>query len=117
MKKNGITVDCRQCEYLSSGQGGDFVVTVPISDSETGASGEARLRCRVTRRAHAVELLEWNGLKQPGARPSDNLRQRVSSALGFIETKRFCGNCNICPEEVSRIVEAHNVSEASVSDE
>ncbi len=117
MKKNGITVDCKRCEYLSSGQGGEFVVTVPISDSESGASGAARLRCSVSHQAHAVELLDWNGLNPSMTRSPDNLRQRVASTLGFIEQNRFCGNRNICPREVSRIVERSSTSPATCAEE
>jgi len=105
LKKHGITVDCEHCKYTSSDDRGGFDITVPIIDSETGVSGPARLRCIVSAKQHAVELLEWDDLDHHPDEPVKSLQQRVSATLNFVAERRVCGNRNICPSEVIRIVE------------
>jgi len=105
LKKNGITVDCEHCKYTSSDDRGAFDIIVPIIDSESGVSGPAKLHCVVSAKQHAVELLEWDDFKHPPTESIENLQQRVSATLGFVADRQVCGNLNICPAEVIRIVE------------
>lgn len=110
LKKNGITVDCDHCKYISSDDRGAFDITVPIIDSETGVSGPARLRCSVSAEQHAVELREWDDSKHQPTESIESLKQRVSDTLGFVADLKVCGNLKICPAEVIRIVEKNTGS-------
>ncbi len=105
LKKHGITVECAHCQYTSSDDRGAFYITVPIIDSETGVSGPAKLRCIVSAKRHAVELLEWSDFSHHPTESVDSLQQRVLATLGFVADRQVCGNRNICPAEVIRIVE------------
>lgn len=110
LKKNGITVDCKYCIYISSDDRGAFDITVPIMDSETGISGPAKLRCNVSPKGHAVELLEWRDFNHHPTQPTESLQQRVSATLTFVAERQVCGNRNICPSEVIHIVEENCIS-------
>ena len=105
MKKDGIILDCKHCLYTSSHARGSFDVAVPIIDSESGISGSASLRCRVSDEGHTVDLLEWRGFDQHDGRSGETLQKRVNSMLDFVAERRICGNCSICPPEIIRIVE------------
>ena len=110
VKKHGITVDCKHCIYTSSDNRGAFDITVPIIDSETGISSPAKLRCCVSPRGHAVELLDWHGFNRHLTQSIKNLQQRISATLTFIAERKVCGNRNICPSEVIQIVEENSTS-------
>jgi hypothetical protein len=110
LKKHGITVECAHCKYTSSDDRGAFDITVPIIDSETGVSGPAKLRCIVSAKRHAVELLEWSDFNHHPTESIESLQQRVSATLGFVADRQVCGNRNICPAEVIRIVEKNSSS-------
>jgi hypothetical protein len=110
LKKNGVIVDCEHCTYTSSYDRGAFDITVPITDSETGISGPARLRCIVSPKRHAVELLEWHDFNRHPAQSIENLQQRVKATLYFVADRQVCGNRNICPSEVIQIVEEISIS-------
>ena len=110
MKKHGITVDCERCVYNASKDRGVFDITVPIADSETGVSGPAKLRCGAFPEGHTVDLLEWQGLGQRDDRSAAGLQQRISATLAVFAERRICGNRNICPSEVVRIVEENSAS-------
>ncbi len=56
LKKHGVTVDCEHCRCASSDGCGGYDVTVPVSDSETGIAGTAKLHCVVSPEHHLVEL-------------------------------------------------------------
>ena len=104
-KKHGVIVDCKHCKYASSNGYDDFDVIVPVSDSEAGIAGTAKLHCTVTNECHQVEMTEWQNANCHPIEPSDNLQQRISATLSFIADHRVCGNRNICPSEVIRIVD------------
>lgn len=110
LKKHGIIVDCEHCQYTSSDDRGAFDITVPIIDSETGVSGPAKLHCTVSAKQHRVELLEWDEFDHHPAEPAEGLQQRVSATLSFVADRQVCGNRNICPAEVIRIVEKNSCS-------
>jgi hypothetical protein len=110
IKKHGIIVDCKHCEYTSSDDPGAFDITVPIIDSETGVSGPARLHCSVSAKRHVVELLEWHDFNHHPTESVESLRQRVSATLGFVADRQVCGNRKICPSEVVQIVEKNSSS-------
>lgn len=110
LKKHGITVDCKHCIYTSSDNRGAFNITVPIIDSETGISGPAELRCSVSSKGHAVELLEWHGVNRHLTQSIESLQQRVTATLNFVAERQVCGNLNICPSEVIQIVEENSIS-------
>jgi hypothetical protein len=110
LKKHGITVDCEHCKYTSSDDRGAFDITVPVIDSQTGVSGPARLRCIVSAKQHRVELLEWDDFNHQPTESIASLQQRVSATLGFVADRQVCGNLNICPAEVIRIVEKNSNS-------
>ena len=105
LKKNGVTVDCKQCVFDASAGRGVFEITVPIIDSETGNSGPARIRCRTGSGHHTVDLLEWRELDQQNTQSAAGLQQRVSAVLDFLAERRICGNRNICPSQVVEIVD------------
>ena len=104
MKKYGVVVGCSNCRYVSAGGPDSFDVLVPISDSETGLAGTARLHCKVSRRSHSVALSDWCDHGQHALQPSEDLRQRLSKALSFVAQHRICGNRAICPAEVVKLV-------------
>lgn len=110
LKKHGIIVDCEHCKYTSSDDRGAFDITVPIIDSETGVSGPARIHCTTSTKRHAVELLEWSNFDHHPTESLDSLRQRVSATLDFVADRQVCGNLEICPAEVIRIVEKNSSS-------
>ena len=96
--------------YASSDSQGIFDITVPIIDSETGISGPAKLRCSVSPKGHSVDLLEWREFDQHHPRSVESLQQRVTATLTFVAERQVCGNRNICPSEVVRIVEKNGTS-------
>ncbi len=108
IKRKDITVDCEHCVYSSSDNRGNFEITVPIIDSETGISGPANLRCGVSAKGHTVELLEWRGFNGHQSQSLEDLVQRVSATLDFVAERRICGNRNICPSEVIQVVEENS---------
>jgi hypothetical protein len=108
LKKHGVILDCEQCTCTSSDDHGGFDVTVPISDSDTDTAGPARLCCIVSPERHTVELKEWQDADYHPVQLSENLQKRVSALLTSIADKRVCGNRNICPPEVVRIVKGNS---------
>jgi len=108
LKKHGVIVDCEHCTCTSSDDHGGFDVTVPVSDSETDIAGPAKLHCTVSPEHHTVELTEWRDADHHSVRPSKDLQQRISAALTVVEDCRLCGNRNICPSEVIRVVEGNS---------
>ena len=105
LKKHGVIVDCKHCKYASTNGYGGFDITVPVSDGETGITGTAKLRCTVSNERHQVEMTDWQDVNCQPIQPSDNLQQRISETLTFVADHRICGNRNICPSEVIRIVD------------
>ena len=105
LKKHGVIVDCEHCKYASTNGCGGFDIIVPVSDSEARITGTAKLHCTVCTEYHRVELTEWQDANRHPIQPSDNLQQRVSATLAFVADHRVCGNRNICPSEVIRIVD------------
>ena len=105
LKKHGVIIDCKHCKCASTNGYGGFDIIVPISDGETGIVGTAKLHCTVTSERHQVEMTEWQDANRHPIQPSDNLQQRVSATLTFLADHRVCGNHNICPSEVIRIVD------------
>jgi hypothetical protein len=101
MKKNNIIVDCERCKCTSSEAPAGFEVKVPICDVETGVCKNAILRCVVTAEKHEVGFQDWEG---EAAVLSDDLAKRIEETLDFISDQRICGNENICPTEVIKIV-------------
>lgn len=107
LKKQGINVDCVNCICASSDGCGSFDVTVPLSDSETGISGTARLHCTVSSARHQVELAGWYEAGFRSISPSGKMQPRISAALAFVAERRICGNRHVCPSEVIQVVENH----------
>jgi len=105
IKRHNLAIDCSQCQFRSASGGGSFDVVVPVSDTETGTAGPAKLHCSVTLELHAVELTEWRDEQGQIIEPPDELRHRLSEALGFVAERRICGNHRLCPTEVVRVVE------------
>ena len=105
LKKDGVVVACEQCEYASNDKRDSFDVIVPLSDTETGLHGIARLRCTVSPSTHQVELNEWKGATGEPVQTSAVMNKRVRGALSFIADHRVCGNQHICPSQVVEIVE------------
>jgi len=108
LNRHGVTVDCEHCKYASNNVNGGFDIVVPVGDSETGIAGTAKLHCTVSAECHRVDLTEWQDANRHSIQPSDNLQQRVSATLTFLADKRVCGNRNLCPSEVIRIVDENN---------
>ncbi len=115
LKNTGVTVLCESCEYLSANDHGGFDITVPINDVETGISGSARLQCTISDKHHCVELTEWNPADHCSRRPTENFFNRVTEVLGLIADQRICGNRNICPSKVIRVIEEGICSKADTS--
>ena len=107
LKKQGIIVDCEHCIYNTNDGRSCFDITVPISDIETGTSGQAALRCTVTAERHNIQLIKWQDTDDHLIEATENLKHRISSALNYVSDHRICGNRNICPSEVIRIVEEY----------
>ncbi len=112
LKNTGVTVLCDSCEYLSDNGHGGFDVTVPINDVETGISGAARLHCTISDKHHRVELTEWSPADHCSGRSTESFLSRVTEVLSLIADQRICGNRNICPSEVTRIIEEGICSKA-----
>lgn len=107
LKKQGILIDCKNCKFASSDGCGSFEVIVPLGDSETGFVGTAKLHCTVSSARHQVEFEDWHDPVLRATRPSVKIQPRLSAALTFVAEHRLCGKCNICPSEVTRIVDEH----------
>lgn len=106
---NGVSVDCGRCEYASGGDGrGSFEVTVPISDIETGTAGIATLLCAVSSGGHRVELKDWTDAGGRAILPTEEVQQRLLVVLDALADQKVCGNHQICPADVVRIVEELN---------
>jgi len=105
IKRDDVGIDCSQCEFASSEGGGSFDVTVPVRDASTGLAGLAELHCKVTPELHAVEMTKWRDEQSQIIEPPDELRHRLTKALGFVAERRLCGNQHLCPTEVVRVVE------------
>lgn len=107
LTKHGVTVRCEQCRFVASDQRGGFDVAVPIGASDCGVAGTARLHCIVAPEGHQVALVEWHDADRRPVEASDEVRQRLTAALGFVAEQRICGNRRVCPAEIVRIVEEH----------
>jgi hypothetical protein len=105
LKKHDVVVHCEHCTYQSSEGLGTFDVTVPLNDGRSGMNGIARLRCTVEPDRHEVDLKEWQDDKLQPIEPPAEIKMRLSQVLDFVAEKRVCGNRNICPASVVRIVE------------
>ena len=105
LNKHGVIVDCEHCKCAYANGYGSFDIIVPVSDSETGIAGTAKLHCTVSTERHRVKLTEWLDANRHPIQPSDNLQQRVSATLTFVADHRVCGNRNICPSEIIRLVD------------
>ena len=105
LNKHGVVVCCEQCRCISNDDQGGFDVRVPITASDGNVGGIARLRCTVTPACHHVELMAWDGSDTHPIEVTEEVRQRVSAALDFVAEKRICGNSEVCPAEVVRLVE------------
>ncbi|MEJ2453134.1 MAG: hypothetical protein P8103_03135 [Candidatus Thiodiazotropha sp.] len=108
LKKHGVIVDCEHCIYTNNDGRSCFDITVPISDSETGASGQASLHCSVTAEQHIIELTKWQDADHHLIQITEKLKNRVSSALNYVADHRICGNRKLCPSEVVRVVEEYS---------
>lgn len=112
VKKQDICVDCGHCRYAQAGQQpGSFDVVVPVRDIASGVEGLARLQCRVTPERHEVRLVDWRGMDERPLEPPPGLRDRLDEALAWVAEHRVCGNQQICPAEVVRIVQEHAAAE------
>lgn len=105
VENNGITIDCGRCEYTSSVGDERFEVVVPLNDAETGTEGIATLICSVSAGRHDVKLKQWQDARGDLIRPSAEIEQRISAALNSLAEQEMCGNYQICPADVVRIVE------------
>ena len=105
-KSQGIIVDCKNCKYISGNENSCFYVAVPIKDKETGITGSAELHCTISDDHHTIELKTWQDARHHSIQVSENLSNRLAARLSSFADQRICGNCNICPSEVIRIVEA-----------
>ena len=111
LTKNGLLIDCEHCVCRSEDGRGGFGIDVPISDRDSGVTGIARIRCVVSAGGHRVELDSWAlGAEQMPDDVVKAIRARADQALEYVAKKRICGNRDICPSEVVRIVEAHSRS-------
>ncbi|MGB5563993.1 MAG: hypothetical protein WBN02_16935 [Sedimenticolaceae bacterium] len=106
--KSGVSIDCGCCEYASCDGRDCFEVTVPISDIETGTAGNAMLLCSISSGGHKVELKEWNDARGQAILPTEEVQQRLLAVLDALADKKVCGNHQICPADVVRIVEQLN---------
>ena len=107
IKKHGVIVDCEHCMYQKQDGRGCFDITVPISDIATGTSGQATLHCTLSAERHNVELTQWQDAYNRLIQITESIQNRVASALGFVADRRICGNRNLCPSEVIRVVEEY----------
>ena len=111
LTKNGLVIDCEQCVCRSEDGRGGFDIDVPVSDRDSGFTGIARIRCAVSSAGHKVELDSWAvGAEQTPEDVIGAIRERADLVLEYVAQKRICGNRDICPSEVVRIVEAHSRS-------
>lgn len=107
LHKYGVEIQCEQCRYLRGDDAGGFEVAVPVSLGGTGVAGVATLRCRVAAERHEVALTALRddaGLRR--LEPPPDAMEKVSAALDAVARHRICGNRNLCPRDVVRIVEA-----------
>jgi hypothetical protein len=104
----GVSVDCGRCEYASSDVRDGFEETVPITDIETGTSGSATLLCFVSSHRHRVELKQWTDADGLPVQPSAEVQQRLLGVLDALADQKVCGNHQICPADVVRVVEQLN---------
>ena len=105
LKNSGIDVDCGRCEYTSHDGRESFEVVVPLSDAETGTDGIATLLCSVSAGRHDVKLKQWLDPQGNLIQPSAEIQQRISAVLDSLADQQMCGNYQICPADVVRIVE------------
>jgi len=105
VKNWGVTVDCGRCEFASSDGRDSFEVTVPIGDIETGIDGTAKLHCSISVGRHEIKLEAWNDTAGHPIRPPAKTQRRLLAALGKLADQRICGNHQICPADVVRVVE------------
>ncbi|MES9961366.1 MAG: hypothetical protein ABW082_13900 [Sedimenticola sp.] len=107
IKKNGIVVKCENCCCLLNEGNGGFDVDVPISDSQTGVTGEAVIHCIISNGHHTVELMNWKDSEHHIIEPPRNIQKRLTETLEFVAENRICGNQNLCPSEVVRIAKEY----------
>lgn len=110
LKKNDIEVDCKHCKFSSSNDAGDFEVTVPIRDLESGISGQASLVCKVSSNSHYLKLGRWTDEFDQAIQASENIQQRLYDALDYVAEKKVCGNQGICPSDVMEFVKKYGDS-------
>lgn len=99
-----MVVGCEHCKCISNNATGGFKVSVPLDDTQTDRSGTATLRCVVSPGHHEVRLEAWLDASGRALRPSPSVQERMDAALRFVEEHRICGNRDICPDDVVRLV-------------
>ena len=104
LENKGVKISCESCSYVALDDKGGFAVSVPLSIADAEVSGTAKLHCVLGPGSHKVELVEWAAEGHLPGEALEEVRQRVSRALGFIAERRICGNRHICPAEVIRVV-------------
>ena len=105
LQKHDVMVDCDHCEFASSNVSGSFEITVPLEDLTTGTRSTAVLSCEVSANAHEIRFQGWKDKPDSSRMASDDLADRISSALDFVAQRRICGNAKICPSEVVAAVQ------------
>jgi len=104
LRKYGVGIACERCRLIRGDSAGDFEIVVPVSMSDTGTAGTARLHCAVSNDRHQVELMALFDARGRTLQPSPAAMEKLSAALESVARHRICGNQHICPSDVVRIV-------------
>jgi hypothetical protein len=103
--KHNVLIDCKRCVCNSSNEDLGFEVSVPVCDSKTDLCINARLFCSVSADKHQIELRDWKDDVTGVSSLSPDLEARISETITFIADHKICGNNEICPEQVVKIVD------------
>jgi hypothetical protein len=104
LRKYGVEIACERCRLIRGDSAVDFEIVVPVSTSDAGTAGTARLHCAVSDERHQVELLALLDAGGRNFQPSPAAMEKLSAALESVARHRICGNQHTCPSDVVRIV-------------
>ena len=107
LKKNDISLGCENCVCVSEESLDAFDISVPVRDAKTGVNGTAKIHCAISSTGHHLALKEWQDENLQQIHPSDDMQLRLDELLEFVEDRKLCGNCSICPNEIVQIAKKH----------
>ena len=109
MNKSGVSIDCEHCKFDSVGRNNDFLVSVPVRSDVEEQTKIAMINCEITPYRHQINLVQLTTSFGTPVEIDSNTQQNLTKVLELVGNKKVCGNKNVCPKEVVKLV--HSIEE------